>query len=149
MISGVTKNFPTFGDNPFTYYTLVYQLMYHKLADKDKARRMYRDKNLYSSEFFKFSLNKYQNEYLDNILDVEKYSGLLFTNEQIELAKKFKLDDLVYDMSKIIFDTVIHYTNLLKDKEVKEFMLSYVSDFELFKKYSDYVYKFAIVMDGV
>jgi hypothetical protein len=144
MLDDVHQKFPTFGDSPFIIYTLVYQLMYHKLANKDTARRIARDNNQYSSEFYKFELSKSQKEYFDIILDREIYGGLLMSKEQKELVRNFKLDNLVMEMSDIVYQTVLHFTQNIKDKTIRDFMLTFVSDYELFNKYTDYVYKYSI-----
>jgi hypothetical protein len=121
--------------------------MYQKLANKDLARKTARDNNLYSSEFFKFDLNKSQKEYLDLIEDREKFSGLLMNDEQYALVRKFNLDNLVSEMSNAVFELVLESTKKLDNKGIREQILSFVSDKNLFKRYTDYVYKYSTIVD--
>jgi hypothetical protein len=147
MLNELQQEFPSFGDDVMSIYTLVYQLMYHKLADKDKARQIARDNNQYSSEFFKFELSRPQKEYFDQIIDREVFSGLLMTDEQFELVRKYKIDNLVTEMSHITFEIVLDLTKKLKNKTFRDYMLTFVSDLNLFKRFTDYVYKYSISID--
>jgi hypothetical protein len=121
--------------------------MYHKSADKELARKIARDNNQYSSEFYKFELTKSQKEYFGQILDREVYSGLLMTDEQNELVRTFKLDNLITEMSRAVYELVIEHTKNLKNKQYRDYILTFISDYDLFKRYTDYVQKYSISID--
>jgi hypothetical protein len=140
-------NVPFIDMTSFQTISLVYQLLYFKFADKPAARNIYRNKNLYSSEFYKFDLSKSQAEYLDVILpEVSPNSIYYYPKEKIEEVKKLKLDSYFYNMAETVFISVYQQVQKMKNRNDREFILSFITNFELFKKYTDLVSRKGIVM---
>ena len=134
--------YPRGGNNIFFINTLVYQLLYFKNGDKKSALNMYRDINKISSAFFKFDSTQEQQEYLDIIsLGTDSINILNLPKNLREYVKKYEIDDSIYETAENLFNFVKQEVNKLKNSE-KDFFNTFINDFELYRKYFDYVYRF-------
>ena len=99
-------------------YAFDYQILYYKLANKEKARNYFFKTNKYESEIFVFEPTLVNKEYLDMIFQNIPKSIYSFIEEDLQLTKNFQLNSN-YENRKQIFDWVLQETLELKDEEAK------------------------------
>jgi hypothetical protein len=137
-------SFETKSEMIIQVYSFAYQLMEYKFADKERLLNYFRDRNVYSSEYFKFHAAKEQMEYISNLIPAEEekpLNSLNYNSEKIKLLRQIKLDNTLYDLTEKIFSYVLAHVNKNLNSEIKAHLRSFTENFEYFKKFVDAIYK--------
>lgn len=106
-----TKN----NDGIIMGFSLVYHLLYRKLAKKERAKVFYEDmlrNNFPASDFFQYGISEEVQNYLNNLPTNKSNSVFSFDPEDIELAKKLGLETYNHEIAKQLYDFV--YTDIGK-----------------------------------
>lgn len=133
-------------NNIVNTFTLVYHLLYVRLADKRKAKIYYKKyKNQKKdNEFFEFALNKYKKEFMMAFPKRPTFTAFEYNKEELDFIRTIGGDLEMFDLSMKIFEFVHDKVNALTDVNLKEALLPMVSDETFFKKYSDVVIRRAL-----
>lgn len=139
--------YPKGGNNIIYISNLVYQLLYFKRGDKQLALNLYRDMNRISSAYYKFDITPEQKEYLE-IISLGRNSMNLFnlSKEIREKIKNWEIDDFIFQTAESIFKFVQEEIKT-QSKDIRNFLESFVNDYNLFMIYFDYIYRFSQISD--
>lgn len=122
-------------------FTLIYQMLYLRFGNKDRAYRFYKNKLLFGQrdDFHYWTVREGVKEFMLNMPLEKGNSAFYFSEEELQLAKKLGLPLSLYDSAMGIFDHIYNHVSSIKDEFEKETIIEIVKQKDYFKKYTDYV----------